>query len=143
MHFPNKAGDHQDTDDILKKELEMAGINVYPEDGKEDPFLKGVLRGSSGEVKTSIRGNLHYWSFERAWNYWIAKGPGIDVDTAEKLHQKFGKEVRVDGHAAAPSPREHFKGLACGHYHIDTQTGLKALADTIKSLVEKSSKDIS
>ena len=35
-----------------------------------------------------------------------------------------------------PSPLEWFKGLAVGSYHVDSPEGLKALADTIKKIVE-------
>lgn len=128
--FPNKAGDHADTDDILKKELTDAGIKVE--------FLD-LLRKSSGEVKTGVVGTLHGWMFTRAWYYWECSGPGIPVEAAEKLHKDFGKVVRVDGHCGCPSPREWFKGLGCGSYHVDSQEGLKALADTIKEIVEKNS----
>lgn len=135
--FPNKAGDHADTDDILTAELKAAGIRPWNGEPINDHF-KELFRQNSGEVKTSVVGFLHGWEFNRAWYYWMAKGPGIDVDTAEALHKDFGREVRVAGHGGAPSPREHFKGLACGSYHVDSAEGLKALADCIRGLVAKS-----
>lgn len=139
MRFPNKAGDHADTDEILRAELKAAGIPTLQEsDGKPPEFMAEFLRRTSGEVKTSVQGYLHGWQFKRAWYYWTAEGPGIDVETAEALHAAHGKEVRVAGHCGCPSPREWFKGLACGSYHVDSAEGLKALADTIKGLVEKS-----
>lgn len=139
MTFPNKAGDHPDTDAILRAELAAAGIPTLQEsEGKPPEFLADILRAQSGEVKTSVMGCLHGWTFKRAWYYWMASGPGIDVDTAETLHATHGQVVRVAGHAGCPSPREWFKGLACGEYHVDTPEGLKALADTLKSLVAKS-----
>ena len=128
MRFPNKAGDHADTDQILRVELEAAGIDVH-----EHEFM----RRNSGEVKTAIMGSLYGWSFKRAWYYWVAEGPGIDVVTAEQLHATHGRTVRVDGHCGCPSPSEWFHGLACGNYHVDDSEGLKALADTIKGLVAK------
>lgn len=128
MGFPNKAGDHPDTDAILTAELESAGIEVHNME---------FLRRSSGEVKTAVRGSLYGWGFERAWYYWICSGPGINIEDAEKLHSTHGKEVRVDGHCGAPSPREWFKGFAVGHYHVDTPAGLKALADTIKAIAQQ------
>jgi hypothetical protein len=130
--FPNKAGDHADTDDILAAELQAAGIEVV---------RHSLLRDSSGEVKTEVRGSLHGWQFERAWYYWMCSGPGIDVTTAERLHAAHGRTVRVDGHGGCPSPREWFKGLACGSYHVDDAEGLKALADTIRALVAAPSPD--
>ena len=139
MGFPNKAGDHADTDGILRAELKAAGIPTLQEaDGKPPEFLAEMLRRNSGEVKTSVIGCLHGWEFKRAWYYWTASGPGIDVETAEALHATHGKVVRVDGHYGCPSPREWYKGLACGHYHVDSPEGLKALADVIKGLVAKS-----
>lgn len=128
MKFPNRSGDHADNDAILTAELEAAGIEV---------FSMELLRKGSGEVKTSIRGILYGWIFQRSWYYWTAEGPGIDVETAEALHVTHGKTVRVDGHCQSPAPGESYLGLGCGHYHVDDAAGLKALADTIKSLVHK------
>lgn len=137
--FRNKAGDHADTDEILRAELKAAGIpTMQTAEGKPDEFMAKLLRDLSGEVKTSVRGVLHGWEFERAWTYWMARGPGIDVETAERLHAAHGNYVRVDGDGGCPSPRERFKGLACGSYHIDKPVGLKALADTIRELVDRS-----
>lgn len=139
MSFPNKTGDHADTDDILRNELKAAGIQTLQEaEGHPPEFLAEILRNQSGEVKTSIIGILHGWTFKRAWYYWMAEGPGIDVHSAELLHSAHGKDVRVAGHCGSPSPREWFKGLACGLYHVDSPDGLKALADTIKGLVAQS-----
>lgn len=136
MGFPNKAGDHADTDDILRAELKAAGIPTLQEDAGQGPeYLAEMLRRGSGEVKTSVIGCLHGWEFKRAWYYWMCSGPGIEVVAAERLHAAHGKAVRVAGHCGCPSPREWFKGLACGSYHVDSPEGLKALADTIRSLV--------
>lgn len=66
----------------------------------------------------------------------MCKGPGIPNPTAEILHEKFGQEVRVDGHCGCPSPWEQFGGLACGRYHVDTQRGLIAIANTIQIVFE-------
>ena len=126
MTFPNRAGNHPDNDAVLRAELEAAGIDVA-----EHEFL----RATSGEVKTAVIGTLHGWTFQRAWYYWVCKGPGIEVAAAERLHATHGKTVRVEGHCGCPSPREAFHGLACGLYHVDDAPGLKALADTIKNLV--------
>ena len=126
--FPNKAGAHADADDVLASELEMAGINVERHE---------FLRRRNNEVQTAVIGSLHGWSFERGWYYWIAKGPGIELDAAEKLHSEHGRSVRVDGHCGCPSPLEWFKGLACGAYHVDDQEGLNALAATIRELVSR------
>ena len=136
--FPNKAGDHADTDEILRAELKAAGIPTLQEDADKPPeFFAELLREQSGEVKTSVMGVLHGWTFKRAWYYWTAEGPGIEVTAAEALHATHGQQVRVAGHCGCPSPTEWFKGLAVGDYHVDTPDGLKALADTIKALVSR------
>lgn len=121
----NYAGDKTCTPHLIK-ELEDAGITVH-----EMPSDLGR------EVSTKIIGVCESWSFKRAWYYWVAKGPGIPLQLAEEFHQKWGKEVRVDGHCECPSPLEWFKGFAVDHYHIDTQEGLKAFADLLKSIVIK------
>ncbi|KKK50896.1 hypothetical protein LCGC14_3120430 [marine sediment metagenome] len=104
-------------------ELEAAGI----------PALDRIVP-DRGEVPARIFGGLDPlgWSFNRAWYYWIAKGPGIPPSYAAELHRQHGRDVRVDGHCLAPSPLEWCKGFAVGMYHVDTPEGLKALADTIK-----------
>ena len=129
MTFPNRAGlPSEENDDVLTKELRTAGITINKFE---------FLLDRSREVKSSVMGSLHGWTFERAWYYWVCKGPGIELTAATKLHESHGKVVRVDGHCGCPSPKEWFKGLACGHYHVDTQEGLNALADTIKSLIQE------
>lgn len=136
--FLNKAGNHADTDDILNAELEAAGIttlaSMHPDKTSD---LYRAMREMSGEVKTSTRGYLHGWQFERGWYYWTAKGPGLNIDIATELHEDFGKEVRVAGHCGCPHPRDWYKGMAVPDYHIDTVEGLKALADAIKQAKEE------
>jgi hypothetical protein len=137
MHFPNKAGDHEDTDEILFAELKAAGIPAIQDTQTCSQSMNDMLRKLSGEVKTCVRGVLHGWEFERAWYYWRAKGPGLEYPIAAALHEKFGKEVRVEGDCACQSPYDANKGLAICNYHVDTPEGLKALADAIKRVVEK------
>lgn len=115
-------------DKACANELRLAGIKVE--------YLPEVLRGE-GEVKTIVVGEIGKWSFERAWCYWIAKGPGIPPDIAAGLHARYGTEVRVDGHCGCPSPKEWFKGFAVGHYHVDTQDGLNALAEVIRGILDE------
>lgn len=137
MNFPNKAGDHADTDDILRAELAAAGIQTLQEEaGEGHEYLADFLRRNSGEVKTSVIGVLHGWQFKRAWHYWMCSGPGIELAAADSLQASHGKTVRAAGDAACRGPRFWFNGLACGSYHVDDAEGLKALADTIKGLVE-------
>lgn len=115
-----------DKDDEIASELRIDKIEVHK--------LPELCRENHPEMRTIIMGGLAGWSFERAWYYWIAKGPGIPPEHADKLHEKYGKEVRVDGHCGCPSPKEWFKGFSVGHYHVDTQEGLCALADTIREI---------
>jgi hypothetical protein len=138
MRFPNRAGDHADTDDILRAELKAAGIPTLQEaEGQPPEFMADLLRRTSGEVKTSVRGCLHGWEFERAWYYWMCSGPGIEIAAAQRLQDEFGQTVRANGDAACRGPRFWFKGLACGSYHVDDAEGLKALADTIRELAAR------
>lgn len=111
---------------IAKAELVAAGINVS---GIPLPH---------GEVPCSVIGFLSGWLFQRRWYYWAADGPGIPCEIAERLHATHGTEVRVEGHCGCPSPREWRKGFAVGSYHIDTQEGLNALADTLRSIYDAS-----
>lgn len=124
--FKNQAGPWSEEKDIeLTKELEEAGIEIHKYD-----FLR-----DKGEVKTQVRGNLFNWSFERAWYYWMASGPGIPPQYANKLHEQHGSDVRVNGDCSCPSPKQ-MRGFAVGNYHVDTQEGLNALAKTLRQIVE-------
>ncbi len=108
-------------------ELKAAGINVtiWPS-------------WNNGEVPSLAIGELSGWTFQRRWYYWSAEGPGIPPDVAEKLHASHGREVRVEGHCGCPSPLEWRKGFAIGSYHVDTQEGLNALADVLRSIYDAS-----
>ena len=128
-YFPNLAG--QQCDDVLETELKRAGILVEK--------LPEFFRDKTREVKSVVIGTLHGWSFDRAWYYWVAKGPGIPPDDAETLHAGFGKDVRVNGHCGCPSPKEGCKGFAVGLYHVDSEEGLAALANTIKVIFDRNS----
>jgi hypothetical protein len=131
--FQNVAGmgsrDHAGVDAILESELRTAGISIIT--------IPEFARKHNGEPQSCITGGLHQWSFQRAWCYWIAKGPGIPPSDAELLHAKNGNEVRVDGHCGCPSPIEWFHGFAVGRYHVDTQAGLCALADLIRAIYRR------
>jgi hypothetical protein len=122
----NYAGNY-DADGAIAKELEEAGIHVEK--------LPEFTREKHPEMRTVVMGSLHGWSFRRAWTYWIADGPGIPPSYANTLHDEHGKEVRVAGHCGCPSPLDWYKGFAVPLYHVDSQAGLNALADTIKKVV--------
>ena len=108
-------------------ELLVAGINVTIWPSWEN-----------GEVPSLAIGGLSGWIFQRRWYYWSAEGPGIPPDIAERLHATHGREVRVEGHCGCPSPLEWRKGFAIGSYHVDTQEGLNALANTLRSIYDAS-----
>lgn len=118
----NYAGT-DDKDDELAAELTAAGIEVVRME---------ILRERNSEVKTSVVGGLFGWRFTRAWRYWVAEGPGLPPVFADPLHAAHGQDVRVAGHCGCPSPLEWHRGFAVGMYHVDTQDGLKALADALK-----------
>jgi hypothetical protein len=128
MNFPIRARDHADTDDMFKEELRDAGIpmiSAYIDNLISSPV--GSAQKVSSEVKTPVRGHLHGWNFERNREYWVA----------EALHTTHGKDVHVYGRDSCPSPGDVCKGLACDCYHVHSPEGLKALADTIKAVVDK------
>ena len=129
MRFPNIAGSNPGNDRRCIMELTDAGINV----DENSCYLK-----TAGEVKTSIRGELHGWSFERYWVYWVCRGPGIPVNAAMALYLGTAGTVRVDGHCGNLDPLETYKGLGVGYYHVDDQDGLNALAETIRMVVRMS-----
>ncbi len=118
--FTNLAGAHREIARTqATKELKDAGIYVHD-------------ATTPGEVNCEVIGACGSWIFRRCWYYWEACGPGIPSDIAKALHDGFGKEVRVEGHCGAPDPVEYCKGQPVRWYHVDTQCGLKALADVIK-----------
>lgn len=112
-------------DTAVMSELITAAIHI---DGPYESFR------THGEVPTAYLGEHCHWGFKRAWYYWIATGPGVPPDKAEEFHKTWGKQVRVDGHCGCPSPLEWCHGFAVGHYHIDTQEGLNAFAQLLKSI---------
>jgi hypothetical protein len=111
--------------EIVRKELTEAGIEVvdFP-----------VFINSCGEVPTSIVGSFAGWIFKRLWYYYSASGPGIPSDIAEEFNNKWGKIVRVGGMAGGISPLRYYEGFAVGDYHIDTQEGLNAFVELLKTI---------
>ena len=126
----NLAG-NKDCDADIKKELTEAG--VYFEEYE-------FLRKGSGEVPSAILAYLNGWVFKRAWYYWVVSSENnlLLFENADKLHEKFGKEVRVDGHCGCPAPREWLRDnwrLGVNLYHVDSQEGLNALVKAIKEQI--------
>ncbi len=110
-------------DAVVEQELQAAGIEAHP--------LYSRLRS---EVPTKWFGAHCTWSFERFWYYWVAKGPGVPPEVAEKFHKVWGQQVRVDGHCGCPGPLEWARGFAIVLYHIDTAEGLRAFAELLGSI---------
>ena len=122
---PASAKETSEVTEVCSAELKTAGISIHR-------WPTAV----SGEVPSMVVGGQSGWHFERRWYYWSAEGPGIPPDIAERLHAKHGKDVRVEGHCCCPSPLEWRKGFAIGSYHIDTQEGLNAFADCLRSIYD-------
>lgn len=98
----------------------------------------GEIYRRNKEVPVSFCGNLVLWGFRRAWYYWVAEGPGISADKATEFHKTYGTQCRVNGHCGCPSPLEQNHGFGIGLYHIDTQEGLNAFAQLLRSIyIEK------
>lgn len=122
----NAAGDLS-CDEYIKLELETAGI----------PFEQINVLKTTSEVPSTIIGFLDGWTFRRAWYYWVAqaKDTVLLFEFADGLHLKFGTEIRVAGSCLCLSPKEEYKNswnLGVSLYHIDTQEGLIAFADSIR-----------
>lgn len=130
-------------DAYIRRELGTAGIEII-----EGPLAKG-------EVPYTLTGKIGNWTFERAWNYWMANSSerktGLPLDIAEKLHDKkykiegseepetYGQVIRVQGHCGCPPPKDWARpaeGLGIDkkfvdNYHIDTQKGLNEFVRTL------------
>lgn len=113
-------------------EAELTAAGIKPESCGE--ILRKGRGDSFNEVPTKFVGSLCLWGFNRAWHYWRAKGPGVPPDKAEEFHKTWGTQVRVAGHCGCPSPIQWYQGFAVGDYHIDTQDGLNAFCDLLRSI---------
>jgi len=120
----------------ILNELEEAGIEIV--EGER----------SQGEVPYTLTGKLADWNFLRAWCYWVANAEkGLPLEVATELHKRkydgkgkephntYGHVVRVAGNCGCPPPEKWLndKGMI-DSYHIDSQEGLNALADAIRTL---------
>lgn len=116
----NLAGVHECDEDI-RKELAEAGIRVV------------VTKKVNTEVPYSVVGQLSYFTFRRAWYYWVVEGD-VPLEVANEMYatEVGKKDVRVAGHCGCPPPAEWATNGYVGSYHIDSQEGLKLFADTIK-----------
>ena len=123
----NAAGDYR-CNEYIPGELVYAGITP----------IHHIIQ-LKGEVPTHFTGELHEWTFRRAWYYWVATGPPLPLKYASPFHKLIGDEVRVHGHCDCPSPEEwcgedgvHKGDGSVKLYHIDTQRGLMMLSAVIQ-----------
>lgn len=123
-NYAGQSGEGLDT--ALLDELNEAGAGHFK--------LPESFRDSAGEVKTLVHGSLYGWTFDRAWYYWIVKGPGIPIDKAMQLQEAHGKVVRANGDCACRGPLFWNRGFPTTMYHVDTQEGLNALVSVIKRI---------
>lgn len=132
--FPNVAGlgkkDPKKVDEILVGELIAAAVDVQK-------WPESLRQNAGGEPQSIIFGSLHGWTFQRAWYYWVVKGPGIPLEYAQPLHESHGTSVRCLGDCTCPSPLEAAKGFPIVDYHVDNPEGLRALTDTIRQIAIK------
>jgi len=134
----NLAGKPKEVCDAqCRKELEEAGIPLFPFEILQDGEVKTTVWGFTAQDGPKTQYAQPHWRITRAWYYWIAvmQLPSTNRFTmakAMRLHDKYGQEVRVDGDCTAPSPLERWgiDGIPW-HYHIDTQEGLNAFAKAI------------
>jgi len=120
MH--NMAGCDVETGTLdAKMELDFAGVDVV------DLPIETL-----GEVKIRLIGKIDRWVFTRAWRYWIVEGPGLPLEYAVPLDNKWGHDVRASGDCACRGPIFWEKGHPVSLYHVDTREGLMALADAIR-----------
>jgi len=120
QNMKNLAG-VQECDKDIRKELTEAGIRMV-----------AVPKGNT-EVPFSVIGQLSYFTFRRAWYYWVVEGD-VPLAVAQEMYAtEVGKrDVRVVGHCGCPPPEEWAIGGFVRAYHIDSQEGLKLFADTIR-----------
>ena len=117
----NAAGDAT-CDEYLWLELHDAGINVQK-----------LTEKTRDEVPYTVVGELHGWTFRRAWYYWVAEGPALPFEYATPMHLLIGTEVRVGGDCGCPAPEAYCAELGgVDLYHIDTQEGLTIFAAVLR-----------
>ena len=125
MSFKNIAGkSSKENNETISNELIQAGITVIT--------LPTIIKG---EVETNLIGSINGWTFYRRWRYYHTQanqGCILLFKYADELHQSFGNDVRVAGHAGCPSPKEHHNQIyhvGVSSYHIDSIEGLTAFVN--------------
>lgn len=133
----------EEVDKTIRAELTAAGIpDKLNENGSEGIFDMAFgnfesCRMSNGcfpEVPAKLVGITHRWTFERAWRYYIAKGPGIPPEFAIPFDKEWGTQVRVDGDCACRGAEFWGEGFGIDMYHIDTPEGLKAFVELLAKI---------
>lgn len=97
----------------LRRELTRCGIEV----------VEHGARLKHPEMRVSVTGQLGAFTFERAWYYWIVRGP-MPLDVAKRLyaHPVGATDIRVAGHCGCPPPEHPW----VDHYDAD---GLELVHD--------------
>lgn len=95
----NLAG-QENCDRVIRSELTKARIHIV--EGEK----------SKGEVPFTLTGELHGFTFRRAWYYYVVSGD-VPLYVAHELYQDpIGvDDVRVDGHCGCPPPGEPYHAV--------------------------------
>lgn len=107
-----------------------------------------------GEVSSRATGKLGPFKFERAWRYWICKGP-MPLDLANQIYGatlgprpgsqdkpvKAGKVIRVAGHCMAPKPEDWAENYAAdGRKFLRDTPEQRASCEQFKHIIERTGK---
>lgn len=123
----NLAG-NKDCDVEIRRELTRCRV----------PIIEGER--STGEVPASLTGKLRNFTFNRAWYYWVIKGP-VPIEVARELYEDpvGATDVRSGGYAGGSPPEEQSQRRwgedlpdVVELYHIDSEIGLRLFVDTIR-----------
>lgn len=122
-------------DAVIEKELRRAKIEIVKIEEKHRE-----------EVPFTIIGILGDFKFVRLWAYYEVRGP-MPSNMAHRLyHDPVGRtDIRVDGDAGCRGPENasELNAAFCGlepkkgyvyKYHVDSEVGLRILADAIREL---------
>lgn len=126
--MPNLARRDPDprVDERIKIELTRARIDLRELDHDER---------KRSEVPATIGGRIGAFTLQRAWMYWVVKGP-MPLDAARALYADpiGADDVRVAGHCGCPPPDEWARDGFVDSYHIDSVAGLRLFADAVRNL---------
>lgn len=90
----NLAGAHY-CDDVIQEELSQAGV----------PIVEVPRDDVHSEVPYTLEGRIRPFRFQRAWYYWVVKGP-VSIEAAREMYANpIGrKDVRAGGDCTCPEP---------------------------------------